>query len=242
MGKILAKYEMITEKVKAGKKAEDLDNKVVIQVGNATCENASGSREVENEFRKLVSASGRDDIVIKQTACTGRCAAEPIVSVYLPYKSPLKYEMVTTEKVHKIFPETVLNQRLVPDYLLDKKTNNIYSHLITFFSSNVRKGREDFDRVAYSRKKLVALYSQGVTLPESVVDATIRRTDGVSPAFIKELMRRTVQFHIERHGAGEVNNDDVDSALNEMLFSGGSLNLKLLGAREPESDQTDCPA
>jgi hypothetical protein len=74
------------------------------------------------------------------------------------------------------------------------------------------------------------------------VDATVRRNEGVSPAFIKELMRRTVQFHIERNGAGDVSNDDVDKALNEMLFSGGSLNLKLLGAREPDSDQTDCLA
>jgi ATP-dependent 26S proteasome regulatory subunit len=90
------------------------------------------------------------------------------------------------------------------------------------------------------RKKLVALYSQGITLPESVVDETVRRTEAVSPAFIKELMRRTVQFHIERNGTGEVSNDDVDNALNEMLFSGGSLNLKLLGAKEPQREPEGC--
>jgi hypothetical protein len=61
----------------------------------------------------------------------------------------------------------------------------------------------------------------------------------VSAAFIKELMRRTVQFHIERDGAGEVNHDDVDNALNEMLFSGGSLNLKLLGAEEMQRESEE---
>jgi cell division protease FtsH len=86
------------------------------------------------------------------------------------------------------------------------------------------------------RRKLVALYSQGITLPEPVVDECVRRTEGVSAAFIKELMRRTVQFHIERDGTGEVNHDDVDNALNEMLFSGGSLNLKLLGAEEAQRE------
>jgi ATP-dependent 26S proteasome regulatory subunit len=90
------------------------------------------------------------------------------------------------------------------------------------------------------RRKLVALYSQGITLSESVVDETVRRTDGVSAAFIKELMRRTVQFHIERDGTGEVSHDDVDDALNEMLFSGGSLNLKLLGAGGPEQQSKGC--
>jgi AAA+ superfamily predicted ATPase len=80
------------------------------------------------------------------------------------------------------------------------------------------------------RRKLVMLYSQGVTLPEAVINETVRRTDGVSAAFIKELMRRTVQFHIERDGAGDVSPGDLDSALEEMLLRGGSLNLKLLGA------------
>lgn len=90
------------------------------------------------------------------------------------------------------------------------------------------------------RRKLVALYSQGASLPKSVVEETVRRTDGVSAAFIKELMRRTVQFHIERDGDGEVGREDVDSALNEMLFSGGSLNLKLLGAKDPGDGQGEC--
>ncbi len=51
-----------------------------------------------------------------------------------------------------------------------------------------------------------------------------------------------VQFHIERDGTGEVNHNDVDNALNEMLFSGGSLNLKLLGARQPAGGTTECSA
>ena len=82
------------------------------------------------------------------------------------------------------------------------------------------------------RQKLVRLYSEGVTLTDELVAEVVRRTEGVSPAFIKELMRRSVQFHIERNGAGEVASEDVANALDEMLISGGSLNLKLLGASE----------
>jgi hypothetical protein len=52
----------------------------------------------------------------------------------------------------------------------------------------------------------------------------------VSAAFLKELMRRSLQFHLERGGSGRVEWEDVERALNEMLFKGGSLNLKLLGA------------
>jgi hypothetical protein len=65
---------------------------------------------------------------------------------------------------------------------------------------------------------------------EEVVLAIVQRTEKVSAAFIKELMRRSVQFHLERNGTGRIELPDVELALEEMLFSGGSLNLKLLGA------------
>jgi hypothetical protein len=57
----------------------------------------------------------------------------------------------------------------------------------------------------------------------------VSRTEKVSAAFIKELMRRSVQFQLERDGEGEIERQDVENALDEMLFAGGSLNVKLLG-------------
>lgn len=87
------------------------------------------------------------------------------------------------------------------------------------------------------RGKLVTLYAKDAQLQPDLVTEIVRRTDGVSAAFIKELMRRIIQFHIERNGSTEINRPDVDSALDEMLFSGGSLNLKLLGAGQLEARQ-----
>ena len=53
------------------------------------------------------------------------------------------------------------------------------------------------------RMKLVRLYARGVEVPEDVVRGTVKRTEGVSASFIKELMRRSAQFHLERtrHGS-----------------------------------------
>lgn len=79
------------------------------------------------------------------------------------------------------------------------------------------------------RRKLVKLYSKGLEVPEEVINDIVRRTDGVSAAFIKELMRRSAQFHLERAETGTISIDDVSGALEEMVFSGGSLNRKLLG-------------
>ncbi len=80
------------------------------------------------------------------------------------------------------------------------------------------------------REKLIRLYAQGVEIAPEVVQTVVKRTEKVSPAFIKELMRRSVQFHLERTDAQCIELADVENALKEMLFSGGSLNLKLLGA------------
>ena len=62
----------------------------------------------------------------------------------------------------------------------------------------------------------------------------MRKTEKVSAAFIKELMRRSVQFQLERDGDGCLLLADVENALDEMLIRGGSLNLKLLGAEGAE--------
>jgi ATP-dependent 26S proteasome regulatory subunit len=82
------------------------------------------------------------------------------------------------------------------------------------------------------RTKLVRLYGKGLPLDARVVEEAVRRTDGVSAAFIKELMRRIAQSAIMRDGSKSVISEDIDEALNDMLFAGGRLNVKLLGGAQ----------
>jgi hypothetical protein len=91
------------------------------------------------------------------------------------------------------------------------------------------------------RDKLVRLYGRGMKLSPALVAEAANRTEGVSAAFIKELMRRTAQAAIARDGAKKVTEPsparagvqpseaDLSQALDDMLFSGGALNVKLLG-------------
>jgi ATP-dependent Clp protease adapter protein ClpS len=83
------------------------------------------------------------------------------------------------------------------------------------------------------RRKLVQLYGKGLRLDEALIDEAVRRTSGVSAAFIKELMRRTAQAGIARDGGTAIMSADLGEALDDMLFASGKLNIKLLGgARE----------
>lgn len=82
---------------------------------------------------------------------------------------------------------------------------------------------------APGRDKLIRLYGKALALPDAIIATVVKRTEGVSAAFIKELMRRTAQASLERQGAGGVTLDDVNRALDDMLFAGGRLNSALLG-------------
>jgi AAA+ superfamily predicted ATPase len=82
---------------------------------------------------------------------------------------------------------------------------------------------------ADGRKKLVHLYSRGLVVPHDAVIGIAHKTEGASAAFIKELMRRVAQLLVSAGRGDSVRLEDVDSALEEMLFTGGALNAKLLG-------------
>jgi len=56
-----------------------------------------------------------------------------------------------------------------------------------------------------------------------------RRSRNPSVASVKELMRRTAQTMLGSGGTDEVGLEHLDASLDDMLFSGGALNLKLLG-------------
>lgn len=85
---------------------------------------------------------------------------------------------------------------------------------------------------ATGRGKLVRLYGRGLPLDEPIVTEAVHRTEGVSAAFIKELMRRIAQSSLARDDGNSVTSDDIDEALDDMLFTGGRLNVKLLGGAQ----------
>lgn len=82
------------------------------------------------------------------------------------------------------------------------------------------------------RRRLFALYSDGLSLDLKQLDVFIRKMDGVSAAFIRELLRKAAVFAaIESNGELVVNDKHIDEALAELLVAGGTLTQSLLGAQ-----------
>ena len=86
------------------------------------------------------------------------------------------------------------------------------------------------------RRRLVALDARSLELSPELMDDLARRTDGASPAFIKEFLRRIAQHHLDSDGQGTVTRATAEAALHEMLFSGGALNTRLLGGEAVSSE------
>jgi len=80
-----------------------------------------------------------------------------------------------------------------------------------------------------SRKTLARIYARELPISNEMLQRIALKTKNASAAFIKELMRRSAQFYIEKGANGNLSFEEIDDALNEMLFVGGTLNVKLLG-------------
>jgi hypothetical protein len=84
---------------------------------------------------------------------------------------------------------------------------------------------------AECRRRLFALYGRSLLLPDPSIDSWVRRTEGVSAAFIRELMRRAALFAADEGLDVLVTDRHVDQALHELIVQGGELTKSLLGAR-----------
>lgn len=85
------------------------------------------------------------------------------------------------------------------------------------------------------RRQLAGLYAGNQDLASEVVEAIVAKTEQTSAAFIKELMRRATQYAIARGFDEPISKSDVETAVEEMLFSGGAFNRRILGGNSSES-------
>jgi ATP-dependent 26S proteasome regulatory subunit len=89
---------------------------------------------------------------------------------------------------------------------------------------------------ATCRSRLLDLYGRGLEFQLARRDALIARTEGVSAAFLRELLRKAALAAADE-GAGRVVEDrHLDTALRELMVEGGRLTQVLLGSGNRRSD------
>ncbi len=80
------------------------------------------------------------------------------------------------------------------------------------------------------RRRLIDLYSRGLTLHLTDLDRLIQKTDGVSAAFIRELLRKAALIAADE-STPTITDHHLDAALHELAVQGGDLLRSLLGVR-----------
>ena len=83
---------------------------------------------------------------------------------------------------------------------------------------------------ADGRRRLLDVYSRGLTLDGVDIGELVKRTDGATPAYIKELLRKATVRALEGGAGTAVRQADVNAALEE-LAQGGRLAERILGFR-----------
>jgi ATP-dependent 26S proteasome regulatory subunit len=83
---------------------------------------------------------------------------------------------------------------------------------------------------AEGRRRLLDLYSRGLTLEGVDTSGLAERTEGATPAYIKELLRKAMLRALDGGSGTVLRQADIDAALEE-LAQGGRLAERILGFR-----------
>jgi hypothetical protein len=83
---------------------------------------------------------------------------------------------------------------------------------------------------AAGRHRLLELYARGLTLRDVHLETFVESTEGVSPAYIKELLRKAALLAASAGRGAVVTDKDLSDAMEE-LSKGGELAERILGYR-----------
>lgn len=91
---------------------------------------------------------------------------------------------------------------------------------------------------AEGRRRLIELYGQGLSLRVSNWEHLLERTDGVTPAFIKEWLRSAV---LRGEPGSELSDVELNEALDELLDDANELTRVLLGGAAERAEASGVP-
>jgi len=90
--------------------------KITVHMG--TCGIAAGAREIMTALMDEMAQAKVEDVITTTSGCAGLCAREPMVTVEVMNKPPVKYGDLTDAKIREIFKEHIVGGNPVDKYAL----------------------------------------------------------------------------------------------------------------------------
>ena len=97
-----------------------------INIHMGTCGIAAGARKLMSAVLKEIEERKVNDVMVTTSGCAGLCSREPMATVELLGKPPVKYCDLNEEKMREIFIHHVLNGEIVEAYALARGNETTY--------------------------------------------------------------------------------------------------------------------
>lgn len=110
--------EKIREKVRRTATVRLGKARAKITVHMGTCGIAAGAREILTALLREIETKKIKDVIVTTSGCAGLCSREPMATVEIKGKPPVKYIDLTVEKIIKILNEHIVNGNIVNEYAL----------------------------------------------------------------------------------------------------------------------------
>jgi NADP-reducing hydrogenase subunit HndB len=90
--------------------------KITVHMG--TCGIAAGARAILSNLLEDIRKRKLDDVIVTTSGCAGLCSREPMATVEITGKPPVKYVDLTVEKMRKILNQHIIKGTIVHEYAL----------------------------------------------------------------------------------------------------------------------------
>ncbi|RJQ22205.1 MAG: (2Fe-2S) ferredoxin domain-containing protein [Nitrospiraceae bacterium] len=98
--------------------------KITVHMG--TCGIAAGAREIMSALLDEIALAKVEDVITTTSGCAGLCAREPMATVEILNRPPVKYGDLTADKMKEIFREHILGGNPVEKYALAVGSETTY--------------------------------------------------------------------------------------------------------------------
>jgi NADP-reducing hydrogenase subunit HndB len=108
----------IQEKVKQQKILREgvSNSRIIIHMG--TCGIAAGAREVMKALLDEIEQKSVKDVIVTTSGCAGLCSREPMATVEIAGKPPVKYINLSGDKIRRILNDHVLSGKILTEFAL----------------------------------------------------------------------------------------------------------------------------
>ena len=110
--------ERIREKVKKTALLRQGKARAKVTVHMGTCGIAAGARDIMTALMAEMEKKKVADVIVTTSGCAGFCSREPMATVEIQGRSPVKYGDLTKDKIRKIFSQHVMQGRVVSEFAL----------------------------------------------------------------------------------------------------------------------------